>query len=288
MKDHPSFVIISPVRNEEKYIERTIFSVTSQTIKPLFWLIVDDGSRDKTADIVKSYSKLHKWIKLIRKKDRGHTEVGRGVIEAFNMGLQMLQDIKWEYIVKLDCDLYLEEDYFEKLSNKFFTNQKLGIAGGTSFMQYKNGFYEEKMPFFHPWAGARMYRRKCFGAICGLKETLGWDTIDLVRAQMKNWQTQRFEDLKIVHYRRMSSRKGLWEGKLRTGKNFYITGYSPVFLIARSIYRLTQRPFLIESLGVVYGYFKAMLKKEPLVVTEDEKKFLRKQQQKRLLGLEIR
>jgi poly-beta-1,6-N-acetyl-D-glucosamine synthase len=276
------YIIISPVRNEEQYIEKTIQSVINQTVRPMEWIIVNDGSADNTKSIVKNYANEHSWIRLVDRKDRGFTQVGKGVIEAFNEGFKIVNCKDWNYIVKLDCDLSLENDFFGELLYGFKENKKLGIAGGTSYVLEKGKLYEEKMPEFHPCAAARMYKKKCFADINGLIETLGWDTIDLLRAQMHGWQTNRFNDLKIMHHRRMSSRKGLWEGKTRTGRNFYITGYNPLFLIARSIYHLFKKPYFIETFGVIYGYLRAIWKQEPLVVSQNEKNYLQHQQLNRL------
>lgn len=281
------YIIISPVRNEEKYIARTIQSVVNQTVRPMEWIIVNDGSIDGTEAIARKYIADYSWIKIVNRADRGFTQVGKGVMEAFNEGFKNISYKNWDYIVKLDCDLSIESDFFEKLLCRFEENEKIGIAGGTSYALEKNKFYEEKMPDFHPWAGARAYKRQCFNCIDGLIETLGWDTIDLIKAQMKGWQTKRFKDLKIIHHRRMSSRKGLWEGKMRTGRIFYIVGYHPIFLTARSIYRLTERPYLIESFGVICGYLQAMWRREPLLVTPEEKAFLRRQQLRRLIGFKM-
>jgi len=281
------YVIISPVRNEEKYIEKTIQSVINQTIKPIEWIIVNDGSTDNTRVIIEDYAKKYAWIKVINRLDRGYTLVGKGVMEAFNDGFRNITCKDWRYIVKLDCDIVLARNFFEILFRRFSENKSLGIAGGTSYVLEKGKFCEEKMPIFHPVAVARVYRRECFEDIGGLPKVLGWDTIDILRAQMKGWETKRCEDIKIIHLRRMSSRKGLWEGKIRTGRNFYITGYHPLFLIARSIYRLKEKPYIVESVGVIYGYIKSWLKREKLVVTDEEKKFLRRQQLKRLFMLKI-
>ena len=279
------YVIISPVRNEERYIEKTLNSVVSQTVLPVEWVIVNDGSRDNTEKIIERYSRDNSWIRIVNKKDRGFTQVGKGVIEAFNEGFRALRRGDWEYIVKMDCDIVLEKEYFEILTARFSSDGGLGIAGGTSYAFEKGRLSEERMPKFHPWAGARAYRRKCFEDISGLIESLGWDTVDLLRAQMKGWGTARFEDLKITHLRRMSSRKGLWEGKVRLGRNFYITGYHPAFLFARSLYRLFQKPYVVESAGVLYGYFKAMSGREDPVVTKEEGEFLQRQQLRRLFRL---
>lgn len=279
-----SYVIISPVRNEEKYIEETIKSILSQSKKPVEWVIVNDGSTDRTREIVSAYAGLHVWIKLVDKPDRGFTQVGKGVIETFYYGFNSIKNADYDYVVKLDCDIKIEDGYFENLLERFRQNTHIGISGGTSYVERAGKWHEEKMPLFHPWAGARIYRRKCFEEIGGLVTALGWDTIDLLRAQMKGWKTIRYPDLKIKHLRMMSSRKGLWEGKVRLGRNFYITGYHPVFLIARSVYRLVEPPYFIETFGALYGYLQALLKKEKLVVSEEEKAFLRKQQLRRLFG----
>jgi poly-beta-1,6-N-acetyl-D-glucosamine synthase len=282
-----NYIIISPVRNEEKYIENTVLSIISQTIKPSQWVIVNDGSIDSSRKIAEKYAKKHDWIKIVDRPDRGFTELGKGVVEAFNEGFKNISFRDWDYIVKLDCDISLDEKYFEKLLHNFNENMQLGIAGGTCYTAQKNSLYEEKVPEFHPMAAARIYSRECFKDIGGLVKTLGWDTIDLLRAQMNGWQTKRFKELKIIHYRKMASRNGLWEGKIRAGRNFYITGYHPIFLVARSIYRLKERPFLLESFGVNYGYLQAMWRREPFVVTPKEKVFLRRQQLRRLFGLKI-
>lgn len=279
-----NYVVVSPVRNEISYIEKTVHSIISQDIRPQEWIIVNDGSSDGTGNVLKIYSKRYNWIKVIDKVDRGFTQVGKGVIEAFNEGLRHIRSQNWDYIVKMDCDISFDKSFFSDLLTRMEKDNKLGVSGGTSFYKENNRYYEEKMPEFHPWAGARIYRRECFREIDGLAESLGWDTIDLVRAQMKGWKTTRYNDLRIIHLRRMSSRKGLWEGKIRLGRNFYITGYHPVFLIARSAYRSIERPYLLETLGVLVGYFRAMLQKDKLVVTNEEELFLRKQQIRRLFG----
>lgn len=279
------YVIITPVRNEEKYIGKTLHAVANQTIKPSQWIIVNDGSTDDTQRIVEEMMQTNDWITLVNVQDRGYAAVGSGIVEAFNQGFsQINKNLDWDFLAKLDGDLSMDEDYFEELMNRFDKDDKLGIAGGTCFCIEGDQLHEEKMPTFHPLAAARFYRRQCFEEVGGLSNSNAWDTIDLLRARTRGWKTRRFADLKIIHYRIMSSRAGLWEGKKRTGRNLYLTGYSPTFLIARSMYRLFNKPYIIESVAVMYGYFKAMLKGEPLDVTPEEKAFLRSEQRRRMVG----
>lgn len=278
------YIIITPVRNEEKYIDKTLQSVINQTITPMQWVIVNDGSSDRTREIVEEKIRSHRWITLLNMSDRGFAAVGKGVVESFYAGFKSIErPDEWEFIAKLDGDLSMDEKYFENLIFRFKEHKKLGIAGGTCFCEEKGTMHEEKTPIFHPIAAARLYRRSCFEEIGGLSACNAWDTIDLLRARTKGWETRRFPDSKIIHYRIMSSRHGLWEGKKRTGRNLYLTGYSVIFLLARSAYRLFKKPYLIESAGVIYGYFNALLKKESLAVTPEEKAFLRREQRQRLL-----
>jgi glycosyltransferase involved in cell wall biosynthesis len=281
------YVIISPVRNEEKYIGKTLQSVVSQTVAPAEWVIVDDGSTDKTVAIVKRYATQHRWIRLVMKSDRGFAQVGKGVMETFDVGFRSLSCGDWEYIAKLDCDLSLQERYFESIINALRGDDDLGIAGGPSYVLEKGKIYEEKMPDFHPAACSRVYKRKCFEEIGGLPVVLGWDTIDLLRAHMKGWKTRNVKEQIVTHHRRMSSRKGSWEGKTRQGRNFYITGYHPLFLVARSVYRVKERPYFVETFGVIYGYLRALWQRERIVISPEEMAFLRRQQMMRLLGHKI-
>ncbi len=279
------YIIITPVRNEEKYVEKTLRSVTAQTVVPQQWIIVDDGSSDRTGEIIDQWAERYDWITPLHLADRGYTAVGRGIIDAFYAGYgRIARPGSWRYLVKLDGDISLDADYFAVLLSRFRENRRLGIAGGTCFCLADGMLHEEKTPAFHPIAAARMYRRSCFEEIGGLAFSNAWDTIDLLRARTRGWRTRRFDDLQILHYRIMSSRQGLWKGKLRTGRNLYLTGYSVPFLLARSLYRLFRKPYLVESAAVLCGYFMAMFRGEPLAVTAEERQFLRREERQRLLG----
>jgi len=60
-----SYTIITPARNEAQFIELTLKSVIAQTLLPLKWVIVSDGSTDGTDDIVRKYAADHPWIELL-------------------------------------------------------------------------------------------------------------------------------------------------------------------------------------------------------------------------------
>ncbi len=278
------YIILSPVRDEERYIARTIEAVTGQSVRPVQWIIVNDGSTDSTGSIVEEAAQLYPWINLVNVQDRGYASVGLGTVEAFLQGYEHISpELDYLFICKLDGDISLDQDYFERLLLHFSENEKLGVAGGTCFCVQDDRLHEEKMPPFHPPAAARLYRRSCYEDIGGIIPSSAWDTVDLLRARFRGWQVRRFSEPRIYHYRLMASRGGLWQGKVRTGRNFYLTGYSPVFVVARCIYRLFRKPYIVESAGVMYGYLKAMLNREPLAVSQEERAFLRREQHRRLL-----
>ena len=144
-----NYVIISPVRDEAEYIGKTIESVISQTIRPLEWVIVNDGSTDQTGAIIDEYSKTNPWIKAVHRTNRGFRKAGGGVIEAFYEGYAALSRKEWDYVVKLDGDLTFEKNYFERCFQKFDENRKLGISGGGIYHQIGDSLELEEQPLFH-------------------------------------------------------------------------------------------------------------------------------------------
>lgn len=186
------YVIISPVRDEEKYIERTIQSVMRQTIRPVEWVIVDDGSCDRTAAILDDYASREPWIRPVHRKNRGHRKSGTGVMEAFYDGYPTLQTRDWDFLVKLDGDLSFDENYFASCLERFQNNPKLGVAGGTILNEGANGLEPERSHDFHVRGATKIYRRQCWEAIGGLLRQTGWDTLDEVKANMLGWQSKSF------------------------------------------------------------------------------------------------
>ncbi|HVT98071.1 MAG TPA: glycosyltransferase, partial [Acidobacteriaceae bacterium] len=123
------YVIISPVRDEEVHLSRTIESVVHQSVRPVEWIIVNDGSTDRTAEIADNYAREHEWIRVVHRDNRGFRKSGGGVVDAFNDGYRNLKTRDWEFIVKLDGDLSFDSEYFESCLRAFAQEEKLGIAG---------------------------------------------------------------------------------------------------------------------------------------------------------------
>ncbi|MFW5886944.1 MAG: glycosyltransferase family 2 protein, partial [Bacteroidota bacterium] len=260
-KNRNNYIIISPVRNEEEYIEKTICSVINQTIKPLEWIIVNDGSTDKTPTIIQKYSKDHNWIKTIN-REKGQHEPGTGVVKAFYNGLEHVTRKNYDYLVKLDGDLSFEPDYFETLLERFASDPALGIASGKTYIPGKKGFILDPCPNNHVRGPAKMYRETCFNDIGGIPVVLGWDTIDENKAQMKGWKTKSFDDLKIMHYKPIGyKQKNTIKKELIAGERQYFLGYHPIFALAKGVAKTTKKPYIIGGMLNITGYMIAALKK---------------------------
>lgn len=279
---YKKYIIISPLRNEGKYIEKTIVSVIAQNIQPQEWIIVNDGSTDKSPKIVEKYLAGYSWIKLVNLPDRCGYKPGKGIVEVFNKGFELISSFDWEFVVKLDCDLEFEADYFERVLKEFKKNDKLGIASGAMFLLTKKQRYVlEKNQEDHPWGASKVYRRECFEAIGGLKPIPGWDLADILSAQMDGWETKCFNDLKVVHFKLTGGlRKGFTRGKFLLGKLQYRFGYTFYYTFLKAVYRLTERPCVIGSLGIVFGYLFAWINQEKKIFSPEMVFFLRMKQTK--------
>src|SRR3990167_2931694 len=156
---HSSYVVITPARNEGRGLQDTIVRMAAQTVRPLQWVIVDDGSQDETGEIIDSYSRKYSWITAVHRPDRGFRSPGGGVMEAFMDGYRSLTAEKWEYIVKFDADLSPDSDYFEKCLAHFQVEPKLGIGGGTVYNITRGQMVIESAPVFHVRGATKIYRR---------------------------------------------------------------------------------------------------------------------------------
>jgi len=280
----PPYVVITPVRNEENFVEQTIQSMLSQTVRPAEWVLVDDGSSDRTPQILGQYALSVPWLRVVTRADRGFRLSGRGVVDAFYDGYRQLRSRDWGFIVKLDADLLFESDYFEQCLRRFVQQPRLGIAGGTIESMSKNGIQRESHPAFHVRGATKIYRRRSWEEIGGLVSAPGWDGIDEIKANMMRWQTRTFPDLVLRQLRPTGAAQGQWRDWLKGGEGCYHIGYHPLFLLARSVVRARRSPYLIASIGLLVGYLRASVKRLPRVADAETVAYVREQQLARLLG----
>jgi biofilm PGA synthesis N-glycosyltransferase PgaC len=277
------YVIVSPARDEEQYVEQTILSVVQQTVKPTEWIIVDDGSHDRTGEIIDAYAKEYPWIRTVHRIDRGRRVPGSGVMEAFYDGYDRLACQHWEYIVKLDGDVKLPPDYFEQCFERFNADPKLGMCGGRMYCHEKGGLKPEPHPSFHIRGPIKLYRRQCWEAIGGLMKAPGWDTIDEVQANRFGLRTRTFDEIKVVHQRPTGAVEGIWRDGVKMGRAAYICGYHPLFMLMKCAKRMFAQPYVVSSMAHGYGFLNAYFRGIPQFEDRGLIQYLRRQQIQRLL-----
>lgn len=277
-----SYVIITPARNEEAYIIHTLNSVAKQSLLPKKWIVVDDGSTDRTFDIVKEFSKDHDWLEIFQKQDRGYFEYYIGVIESFYFGYNKLNGLKWDYIVKLDADLSLGPSYFKTCLDRLNETQNLGIAGGTIYNIINGQSVMDKVPNFHVRGATKIYKYKCFKDIGGISETPGWDTLDVVKANMLGWKTQSFPDLPVYHHRYTGYGDRIFKNMFYMGYSHYFVGYDSLYITLRSIKRLFKKPIFIGSIFTMLGYLYGLLFRKEQYHDKELLYFVKTHQRKRM------
>jgi glycosyltransferase involved in cell wall biosynthesis len=279
------YVVITPVRDEEDYIARTIDSMARQTIPPKKWIIVDDGSTDRTPEILDLASQDYPWIHVIHRSNRGFRKAGGGVVEAFYEGYAAVGPSSWDYLVKLDGDLSFDNDYFEKCLERFEGDAALGIGGGTicSLEGGQLKIDSASDPPFHVRGATKIYRRACWEQIGPLVVAPGWDTIDEVSANMHGWCTRTFPDITLIQHKATGHADGNWRNWYKNGLGSYIAGYHPLFMLAKCVKRSLKKPFLIASTALWVGFCVGYVKRVPQVPDKETIRYLRGQQIRRLL-----
>lgn len=275
------YVMITPARNEGRAIEETILSVIAQSVRPVEWVIVNDGSRDETANIIDQYAQHFPWIHCVHRSDRGYRSPGSGVMQAFYAGYDTLQCSDWQYLVKFDADLVPEADYFKRCLNAFREDPRLGVSGGTVYHMANGVRQIETVPGFHVRGATKIYRRACWEGLGGLLPAPGWDTLDEVKANMLHWSTRSLQIL-VRQRRATGACDGEWADNLKNGRANYISGYHPLFMAAKCLRRMAQRPYLFGAIALMTGYLGGYLKRLPRVQDPALIRYLRQQQLRRL------
>ena len=280
------YTVITPVRNEAEFIEKTIHSMAQQTVRATEWVIVNDGSTDKTAEIITRYATEYPWIRLVNREDRGTRQRGKGVIEAFYTGYETLTCQDYDFIVKLDGDLSFEPTYFESLWREFASNPRLGIAGGGVYekLDGKNWVLEDPSRD-HVRGPTKVYRRACFEAIGGLAPALGWDGVDEWKALTLGWEVQSFPELKVFHHRITGAATGPLKSRIEQGYGAYYMGYHPLFIIARGILYMFMRPYLVGGMVMMIAYFLAGLRGQERLSDPSVIRYIRRTQLRKLVSL---
>ena len=285
MKEHSLiYVLITPARNEETYIEKTIQSVIKQTILPAKWVIVNDGSTDGTSAKVRPYLADHPWIELVDLPIRKERHFAAKV-HAVNAGLEKVKDIPYEIVGNLDADISFDEDHFEFLLNEFAKDPNLGVAG-TVFRE--EGYNSETDSFEgenHVAGQCQIFRRRCYEEIGGYKPNKagGIDWMAVTSARMLGWRTRSFREKSFFHHRHFNTaERGRLASSFTYGEKDYYLGGHPIWQLFRVSYRMTKRPYLVDGAALGFGYLWAFIRREKRPVSKDLMRFHRKEQMQKL------
>ena len=287
--ENMKYVLITPARNEEEHIGRAIESVQSQTVLPAKWVIVSDGSTDRTDEIVKKHLPDNAWIELIRMPDHDDRQFAAKV-HCFNAGYAKVKGVSYDIIGNMDADISFEKDYFEFLVARFADDTKLGVAG-TPFVEDGKHYDYRFTNIEHVSGACQLFRRECFDEIGGYVPIRGGgiDWVAVTTARMKGWKTRTFTERTCLHHRKMgtgnTSAIMTW---FRQGKKDYFLGNHPTWEIFRSLYQMSKKPCLIGGLLLLLGYACAGAARQERPISGELMAFNRAEQMKRLKEIFLR
>jgi glycosyltransferase involved in cell wall biosynthesis len=285
--DESKYVLVTAAYNEEANIGKTIEAVVSQTSLPKRWIIVSDGSIDRTDEIVQEYSKKYSFIRSLRIARRPGRSFGSKV-RAFRAGAALLADITYDFIGNLDADVTLADSYFTELIVHFDRRPSLGVAGGFVVEELNGKFQNRRQNRVYSIAHAgQLVRRECYDAIGGyaVLEYGGEDWHAQTCAKMKGWEVEAFPHLKVFHHRRTGEAENLLRHKFRQGRMDFSFGSDTIFEILKCMLRITEKPFLLGGTVRLFGFFWSMVCNDKRPVTPEFIEFLRQEQRQKLSSM---
>lgn len=277
------YVLITPARNEETLIGQTIRSVISQTARPQKWVIVSDGSTDRTEEIAGRYAAEHSWIELVRMPEHRDRNFAAKV-QCFKAGLDRLRDIDYDVIGNLDADITFEPDYIEFVLGKLAADPDLGVVG-TPFVEGTSSYDFRFTAVEHVSGACQIFRRECFEEIGGYPEVKGGgiDWIAVTTARMKGWKTRTFVERVCYHHRPMGTASaGRMQSQFRLGRQDYYLGGHPLWAVFRACYQMARKPYVVGGMWLLAGYCWGWVTRVRRPVSSDLIRFHQREQMTRL------
>ena len=288
MTDGKRLLIISPVRNEAAHLQLVADAMARQTRPPDLWLVVDDGSDDGTGELLAEREDRIAFLRVLSTPDGYTTDSGdrhavAAAPRAFNWALGTTDWREFTHIGKLDGDIELSDDYFERLLREFDEDPALGIGGGVLVELVGTSWRLMRTARHHVRGALKLYRRECFEAIGGVQERLGWDGIDQSYARMRGYTTLSFDGIVARHHRPCGTADGALRGRIRGGETHYVLGFSFPWVVLKSLRYALARPVLVSGAAFVYGYLRAAWRRVPRVEDREYRLFVREAERRRLM-----
>ena len=273
-----NYLVVTACKNEADNLPKLIQSVAEQTIKPVVWVIMDDGSTDNTPKILKEAREKYDWIQNIRLEENSSRDLGFHLSsvmkKAFEFGIEycMKNKIDYGYLGNVDGDIILEKMFFEKLIAEFEKDDKLGIAGSGTQYIVEDRVIQPKGGADEPSGGDMLIRKDCFEDCGGIQITWGWDGTLKAKAKIRGWKVRRFEYVKALETRYVGSVEGYWKRYMDWGVASYYFNLNPIHALIKSLKLLFKKPYYI---GIAYlvGYFSSLIKRREKIEDEEIKRF---------------
>ena len=271
------YILVTPCKNEEENLSNLISSVASQTVRPVIWVIVDDGSTDKTPQIIEKSQKEYIWIRSIRttgeKRDRG-LHLADVMKTGFDHAITYCEknEIAYDYLGNIDGDLTVQSVFFENLIREFGKNPKLGMASGGTDHIIGEKIVRAKVSVDEPSGGHMLIRKECFTSCGGIPLSYAVDSVLKAKVRLKGWETRRFENNIALEIRDTGSSEGYWKGYLEAGKAAYFININPFHIFLKSIL-FVYKIHIVSGIAYLVGYFGDLIKRKEQFEDDEIKKY---------------
>lgn len=289
--DNRKYILVTPCKNEQASLPKLAESVAGQEVTPLLWVIVNDGSTDRTPEILKSLCSEYNWIKIVTLSEKPR-DLGVHVSYVYRTGFDTAinyckqNNIDYSYIASVDADIILDKDYFSSLLHEFEKDPELGVCSGQVGNIINGNIVWTKVNEEIPSGGARLWSRACFEGTGGYLLTCSPDSVSNVKAKLHGWKTRCFNNINAISTRPYSSAQGQWKGYRKLGSNNYFIGYSPLHICLKGATLLYSRNgYFKHGVGIayVYGYFNDFLLNKPRIDDKEILDYYKKDRLKEIL-----
>jgi poly-beta-1,6-N-acetyl-D-glucosamine synthase len=273
-----TYAAVTPARDEAENLPRLAAALLAQSVVPVRWIVVENGSSDGTDELVRRLAAEHEWIQLLQTEASAAYDRTSPYMRAWHAGVEALGGAG-DVVVKLDADVSFEPGYFAEILAAFAADDRLGIASG-SCHEWRDGAWRAwVLAGDHVWGPTRSYRRACLDVVLPLDDSTGYAAIDVTKAQLAGYRVRCLHELPFRHHRPEGagegSRRQAWLGE---GESARYVGYRFTWVLGRCLYRLRHDP---AALALPVGYLRAALRRAPVYGDADVRAALRETQRLR-------